>query len=68
MVEVFRTNIENRMEAERIRILLLDLFPDCQINLDLEDCDKILRIKRKISTETIIDLVNANNYQCEVLK
>ncbi len=68
MVEVFRTNIEDRMEAERIRILLLDLFPDCQINLDLEDCDKILRIKGKISTETIIDLVNANNYQCEVLK
>ena len=68
MVEVFKTNIENMMEAERIRKLLLDFFPDCQINLDLEDCDKILRIKGKISPDTIIDLVNANNYQCQVLE
>jgi hypothetical protein len=68
MVEVFRTNIENILEAERIRKLLLEHFPNCQINLDLEDCDKILRIQGKISPEIIIDLVNANNYQCEVLE
>ena len=67
MIEVFKTNIDNIEEAERIRKLLPEYFPDCQINLDLEDCDKILRIKGKISTETIIDLVNANNYQCELL-
>jgi hypothetical protein len=68
MVEVFKTNIEHIEEAERIRKLLLGHFPHCQINVDLEDCDKILRIKGKISPEIIIDLVHANNYHCEVLE
>ena len=68
MVEVFKTNIEHTDEAERIRELLLNRFPNCQINLDLEDCDKILRIKGNVSPEKIIDIVNANNYLCEVLE
>ena len=68
MVEVFKTNIEHTKEAERIRKLLLDRFPDCQINVDLEDCDKVLRIKGSVSPETIIDIVHANNYHCEVLE
>jgi hypothetical protein len=68
MVEVFKTNIANIEEAERIRKLLPEHFPGCQINLDLEDCDKILRVKGKISTEVIIDLVNANSYHVELLK
>jgi 5S rRNA maturation endonuclease (ribonuclease M5) len=68
MVEVFKTNIEYTDEAERIRKLLLNRFPNCQINLDLEDCDKILRIKGNVSPEAIIDIVHANNYRCEVLE
>ena len=68
MVEVFKTNIEQTDEAERIRELLLNRFPNCQINLDLEDCDKILRIKGNVSPETIIGIVHANNYRCEVLE
>lgn len=68
MVEVFKTNIDQTEEAERIRELLLDRFPNCQINLDLEDCDKILRIKGNVSPEKIIDIVHANNYRCEVLE
>jgi hypothetical protein len=68
MVEVFKTNIERVEEAERIRKLLLAHLPNCRINLDLEDCDRILRIEGKISSERIIEIVGEHNYKCEVLK
>lgn len=68
MVEVFKTNIERSEEAERIIRLLQGRFPNCQINMDLEDCDKILRIKGQVHPSAIINLVESNHYRCEVLQ
>jgi hypothetical protein len=48
-----KTNIANIDDTEEIRKLLLEYFPCCQINWDLEDFDKILRIKGKIFIEII---------------
>jgi hypothetical protein len=45
IVEVFKTNVQNSNMANYIISLLQKEFPNCKINFDLEDCDKILRIE-----------------------
>ena len=68
MVEVFKTNVSEHYQAEKIFDLLIVSFPDCKINFDLEDVDKILRIEgTKIISKEIIELINAKGYFCEVL-
>lgn len=68
MVEVFKTNIENKLEAERIRELLLDHLPDCRINFDLDDCDKILRVEGFVSAAEVVRVVKEHNFHCELLE
>ncbi len=45
MIEVFKTNVDNAPEADKVLRLLAHEFPDFKVNFDLEDCDKILRVK-----------------------
>ncbi|MDB5158939.1 MAG: hypothetical protein JWR50_3646 [Mucilaginibacter sp.] len=68
VVEVFKTNV-NEIESSEILIRkVLDHFPDSQVNFDMEDCDKILRVEAKrVIPEKIIAILNANGYSCEVL-
>jgi len=68
MVEVFKTNIETNEEAVQIRNLLLELFPNCQINFDLDDCDRVLRIEGTVSSAEVVELVKEHSYRCEVLE
>lgn len=47
---------------------IINKIPNGDINFDLEDCDKILRIEaERISIETIISLLNQNGFHAEVL-
>jgi len=68
MIEVFKTNVVKKSQAKTLLKILEERFNDFKINFDLSDCDKVLRVQGKIiSLEEIIELVNANGYQCEVL-
>ena len=68
MVEIFKTNVFDHMQAEQIITLLSRHFPSFMINFDLQDCDKILRVKgESIPVDEIVDLVSANGFQCCVL-
>ena len=68
MVEIFKTNVHDILQAEKIIALLNDNFPDFMINFDLHDCDKILRVKGEfIPVDEIVDLVSANGFHCSVL-
>lgn len=68
MVEVFKTNVREEGEAAALITLLLEHYPDGQINFDLEDCDKILRIKNhRVIPGDIIPLLKNKGYFCEVL-
>lgn len=51
MVEIFRTNIENKIDAEIVINYLKTNLPHTIINFDLEDCDRILRVKNIINNE-----------------
>ncbi|MBI1769076.1 MAG: hypothetical protein HY015_03875 [Bacteroidetes bacterium] len=68
MVEVFKTNIQHKRTAEKIKVELLLLFPNCKINFDLNDCDRILRIESAIEVgEKIEEVLNQKGFYCEEL-
>jgi hypothetical protein len=48
MVEVFKTNVRSIRKAKLIIQKLAEEFPAHNINFDLNDCDKILRVQGKI--------------------
>ena len=69
MIEVFKTNINTRAEAEVICKLLSGQLLSCCIKFDLEDCDRVLKIEgAKFNAPEIIELVTNCGYQCEVLE
>jgi uncharacterized sporulation protein YeaH/YhbH (DUF444 family) len=53
MVEVFKTSVQNDLQAMVVKKLLLKQNPSLEINFDLEDCDKILRIKNIKNTDDV---------------
>ena len=68
MVEIFKTNVYDVMEAEQIITLLNQHFPAFMINFDLHDCDKILRVKGDtIPVNEIVEIVSSNGFHCSVL-
>ena len=68
MVEVFKTNIEEEYQAQKLIEVLNTSFPDCKINFDLEDIDKVLRIEgNKIISSEVIEFINAKEYACEII-
>ncbi|OAQ40771.1 hypothetical protein A5893_07485 [Pedobacter psychrophilus] len=67
-VEVFKTNIVDSLIANSFVFELMLLFPSAQINFDLDDCDKILRIKTEsICVKTIQRLFSEKGKWCELL-
>jgi len=69
MVEVFKTNVNNRREAQKLVMLLQDNFPGSRINFDLEDCDRILRVEAvMICVEKICELLSGKGYFIQELK
>lgn len=45
MVEIFKTDIQSKQVAADLLNSLQLAFPNYKMNVDLEDCDKILRIE-----------------------
>jgi hypothetical protein len=69
MVEVFKTNIQDKTIAEKVAADLYRYFPGYKINFDLEDCDNILRIEsEKIIPEEVTEILKHKGYVCEVLE
>lgn len=68
MVEVFKTNVQNHSDAERLVAELSKKNGILKINFDLNDCDNVLRIEaEKINPLEIIELMHSNGFQCEVI-
>lgn len=68
MVKVFKTDIDSPNKARIIIDQLLQLHPTGRITVDLEDCDKVLRIETKQATNSdIMDTVHNKGFECEVL-
>lgn len=68
MIQVYKTNIMHTDEAEQIKGLILQHHPQCKINLDLDDCDRILRIEGEFDSDHIIQILSTRNLICEPLE
>ncbi|SDD41041.1 hypothetical protein SAMN05216464_101659 [Mucilaginibacter pineti] len=69
MVEIFKTNVENGEQADIILASLYSQIHFIEINFDLEDCDRILRIKGdEFCCINIIQILKDNGFECFLLK
>jgi hypothetical protein len=69
-IEVFKTNAKRKKDAARLVSFLKTKFPSYKISLDLEDCDKVLRVEASlggVDAEVIIALIEENNFSCQPL-
>lgn len=69
MIEVFRTNVRNPLEASVLASALRDFLPCKRVSFDLEDCDRILRIESNTSfnADVVIRWLEKRGYWSEVL-
>jgi len=69
MIEIFKTNVENARQAAALLAVLHHRFPAAEINFDLEDCDRILRVKGENFCSLLVIQTLANNgFECGVLE
>ncbi|RYD82701.1 MAG: hypothetical protein EOP53_02970 [Sphingobacteriales bacterium] len=68
-IEVFKTNIDHPSAVSMAIESLQQLWPDCKINIDLHDCDNILRIESfdKVDTMLVSHHLLEMGYFAEVL-
>ena len=69
-VEVFKTNVSNERQAIALLSMIHALFADYEATFDLEDCDRILRIKAKaeiVSLTPLLRVLNKLGCHAEVL-
>jgi hypothetical protein len=70
MIEVFKTNVQDPVQANMLIHHIHELFGHYRVNFDLEDCDKILRIQSKagiVEPEFVIELLRDFGFSAEVL-
>jgi hypothetical protein len=68
MVEVFKTNVQQFTEAQKLVALLRRHFPGTKINIDMDDCDKVLRVEgANLRIEKLMTLVTEKGFLCTVL-
>jgi hypothetical protein len=69
MIAVFRTGVGNQGDADYLMKIMKNRYPGYEINFDLEDCDRVLRIKgQEIKNKDIIALFRKEGFMCAVLK
>jgi len=69
MVEVFKTNIQDKITADNVLAELMCIFPESIINFDLDDCDNILRIESEnVIPENVSSVLISKGFECEVLE
>ena len=70
MIEVFKTDVNEKEHARMLLDRIHKAFRHCRANFDLEDCDKILRVKGITGEEEtwqIVSLVRSYGWHVEVL-
>jgi hypothetical protein len=68
MIEVFKTNICCETQAAELMTAISKSYPHYRVNMDLQDCDNILRIvAHSVDHSGIIQLAGSLGYNVEVL-
>ncbi|WP_125723725.1 hypothetical protein [Flavobacterium ustbae] len=65
IVEIFKTNVQKESDRDYVIAVMQNQFPEYQINFDLEDCDKILRVEGiDLQYDTVMNEVHGLGYTC----
>ncbi|RYG52944.1 MAG: hypothetical protein EOO01_05680 [Chitinophagaceae bacterium] len=69
MIKVFKTDVNDRHFANILVQQIQQAYKSCTANFDLDDCDKILRIKcaGNIHADKLIHLLKQFGVRAEVL-
>lgn len=66
VIEIYKTNVRDKQKADKLISLLEEMYPKLRVNIDLEDCDSILRIQgSSFSSKNITEILNKAGYYCE---
>lgn len=71
MIEVFKTNVEETADAIWLIAQITIAFPEYAVNFDLQDCDRILRIKTTgsdVDAYCVRTILDASGFECEILE
>ncbi|MGZ3937637.1 MAG: hypothetical protein ACXVLT_02915 [Flavisolibacter sp.] len=69
VVEVFKTDVEDEVNAREIIQTLVRHFPGSRINFDLQDRDRVLRVEgTSLCNASIIQLVKEAGFGCTILE
>lgn len=70
MIEVFKTDVNDKDQARQLIDQIHETLHYCHANFDLDDCDRVLRVKGIRSEQdvfTIIGLVRRAGWQAQTL-
>lgn len=70
VIEVYKTNVQNEAHSHRIIRFLHRNYPCYNVNFDLHDTDRVLRIesyRQRIDNDSIINLVKQLGCKAELL-
>ena len=68
MIDVFKTNVRQEEDAEKLAHLLAEQFPGSRIDFDLEDRDRILRIAHSnIAAHKVTQVLHHQGFTCAEL-
>lgn len=68
MIGIFKTNIATQEDRQNIIHAIRRTFEVGHCHVDLEDCDKVLRItEMKVEENAVISFVKQQGFDCEVL-
>jgi hypothetical protein len=69
MIEVFKTNVHKASQAKKLVGSLREHFPGRKINVDMHDCDKVLRIEGEdFIYEKVMMIVESGGFKCTLLE
>jgi hypothetical protein len=68
MISIFKTSIESRQDLRRLAPYLKAVESDIQWTVDMEDCDRILRVESDADrTDQIALVLNSHGFLCITL-
>jgi len=71
MIEVFKTNVQSHEQASQLKNSIEDIFAGYEVNFDLQDCDKVLRVKcttAAIEIHTLLQLLEQSGVSAELME
>lgn len=71
MIEVFKTDVDDSKYASILVEHIHRIFYGYEANFDLQDCDRILRVKNlkgMVNSERLIQMLNNFGFHAEVLQ